>query len=340
MSPEYIAHEVLLVAQKNELSQELKKMLEAKKFHVTLTTDIRNILNLMENKFFIINLFELDTPKEHIGLKLLKKAQELSPLTQNFILSTHQDFPAAIKGFRMGCQDFILYQRKRFPYIINQVVKSATETSYQDQRNHLVKDMAKFQKEFLKRTLGIYVQLMNAEDENQYNGQIPLNELPPCNILVVDSDQQFNQQLEENLPSEDGWQIKHLTWGSEALDYGINNDFQFAFIANNLPDLPGSMVSSTLGADKNRKVFVFKYSQEKGIFLELKTEKQTREITNSNELFELIGNMRRQKAAKIREKHHMASFRAKHFDFLQKYQDIQKKVDELMDFKEKQSKDE
>nr|MDA3862688.1 hypothetical protein [Deltaproteobacteria bacterium] len=252
----------------------------------------------------------------------------------------HKDFPSAIKGFRMGCQDFILYQKNHFHYIVNQVVKSASETSYQDQRDHLVKDMAKFQKDFIKLTLTIYIQLMNAEDENQYSGQIPLNELPPCNILVVDSDQQFNEQLKENLSSEEGWEIKHLTWGSEALDYGINNEFQFAFIANNLPDLPGSMVSSTLGSDKNRKVFVFKYSQKKGIFLELKTEEQTKEIANSTELFELISNMRRKKVAKIREKHHMASFRAKHFDFLQKYQDIQKKVDELMDFKEKRSKDE
>ena len=336
MDGEYISREILLVANEDERSRLLKSQMEEMGFFLTISVDPNIILDLLENKFFVVALFELDTPKTDFGLSLIKKTMELSPLTHTYLLATRESFRAAVLSFRLGCKDTILYDEGNLPYLLNKIKKSASEITFEKDRDLLMQEMAATHKEFFKKMLALHIRLMDVTDELHYKEGIPDGELSPVSILIVDGDDEFHSKLEEILPQKNGWNTTHCSWGSEAFDIGANGNFSVALVNKSLPDLPGSMVASTLKATApNTIILVFDYQKGIAQSIKLFEGSTSTEIPlsagNINEVASKLRDIRKDLNLKTKKEQHIKTFKAQNFEFLQKYNRLKHKYSKLTD---------
>ncbi len=327
----YVGREILLVMQEGAVTRSIQSAFMNLGFWVTHITDLKSILDLLENKFFVAALLELDTPKTGYGLKLFQKIKEVSPLTATYLLSSHPDFDSLLSGHRMGVKDFIHTEGDFLPYLAGSVRKSASEIEHAGDRDRLLREMGHLHQKFLKQMISLHIKLMENEEAFRYRDGVPDEELPPCHILIVDPDQQITDQLRERLPESTGWTFTHLAWGGEALDYGSKGGFHLAFISRNLPDLPGTMVQQTIKADAaDSLVFLFDRDEMEPGSMRLFENSVSQEIPvhipNLDELVGRLRDLRKNLDSAQKKKEHLKTFKAQHYDFLQEYQRVQSKL--------------
>lgn len=334
----YIGRDILLVMQENATAQSIRSAFMNLGFWVTVTADLKVILDLLDNKFFICTLLELDTPKPGYGLKIAQRIIENSPVTACYILSPRADFAALLSAHRMGIKDFIPLEGDFLPYLSFSVRKSASEIEHVGERDRLLKDMVQVHGKFLKQMIQLHIKLM--ETEEALRPGVPDEELPPCKVLVVDPEDRLVNTLRHLLPETSGWEWIHLAWGGEALDFGTGGAFHMGLISRNLPDLPGSMVFQTLRAnDTQAPLFLFDTNKQKPTELVLFEHSTSKEmplqIQDPEQLAQRLCDLRRGLDSSRRKSEHLKTFKAQHYDFLQEYQRIQTKAKKVLQFDEK-----
>ncbi len=334
----YVGRDILLVMPENAVAQNIRSVFMNLGFWVTLTNDIKVILDLLDNKFFICVLLELDSPKPGYGLKIAQRVMETSPITACYILSPRQDFQALLTAHRMGVKDFVPMEGDFLPYLSSSVRKSASEIEHAGERDRLIKEMIQVHGKFLKQMIQLHIKLM--ETEEALRPGTPDEELPPCKVLVVDPEDRLVNLLRQLLPESAGWEWIHLAWGGEALDFGTGGAFHVGLISKNLPDLPGTMVFQTLRAnDAQAPLFMFDAdrSNPAGILLfEHSTSSELPlQIQDPEQLAGRLRDLRRALDSSRRKSEHLKTFKAQHYDFLQEYQRIQSKAKKVMHLDEK-----
>ncbi|MBU1537414.1 hypothetical protein KKF84_19010, partial [Myxococcota bacterium] len=188
MTLHFLSREILLVAAEDDRSQLLISQLESLGFMVTRSTEPNTLKDLLENKFFAVAVFELDTPKPDFGLSLLDFIAKLSPQTHGFMLATRESFHAAVNAYRKGAKDVILYEIENFPYLVDSVLKSATRIAQEQDRDRLLSDMNAVHKQFFKMMLSMHIRLMETETQLRYREGVADLDMPPLNILIVDGE--------------------------------------------------------------------------------------------------------------------------------------------------------
>lgn len=335
---QYVGRDILLVMQENAVANSIRSAFMNLGFWVTLTADLKVILDLLDNKFFICTLLELDTPKPGYGLKIAQRVMENSPITACYILSPHADFAALLAAHRMGIRDFIPMEADFLPYLASSVRKSASEIEHTGERDRLLKEMVQVHGKFLKQMIQLHIKLM--ETEEALRPGVPDEELPPCKVLVVDPEDRLVGMLRQILPETSGWEWIHLAWGGEALDFGTGGAFHMGLISRNLPDLPGTMVFQTLRAnDAHAPLFLFDADRTNPAGILLYEHSTSRElplqIQDPDQLAQRLRELRRMQDSSRRKSEHLKTFKAQHYDFLQEYQRIQSKAKKVMQLDEK-----
>jgi DNA-binding NtrC family response regulator len=334
MSDDYISKELLLVANESENCSLLVGLLEDAGFMVTHNTEPSIIKDLLENKFFFAAIFELDTPKVDYGLALLSQTRKLSPITHTYLITNRESFTAAVGSFRLGCQDAVLFDPSQYPYLISKIRKSALRISFESNRDKLLFDMSDIHKSFFKKMLTLHIKLMESNEALQYKDGQQETDLPPINILLVDGGSEMFDGLSSQLPSDNGWNLTHCTWGSEALDIGGSGAYQIALVNKSLPDLPGSMISSTLKATAPKTV-IFIFDNSNGVENSLKmfegsTSKEIPLQTgNIDAISDKFRDIRRALSSKSQKEVHVKTFKAQNYEFIQKYSKIKAKIKRL-----------
>jgi len=336
----YVGREILLVMQENAMAKSIQSAFMNLGFWITVTADLKSILDLLDNKFFVAAILELDTPKPGYGLKLAQKIIEVSPLTATYLVSPNPDFPALLTAHRMGLKDFIQLEGEFLPYLVGGVRKSAEDIEHAGERDRLLKDMANLHGKFLKQMIALHIKLMESEESARYRDGVPDEELPPCKVLIVDPDAGVADALRERVTETGGWQITHLAWGGEALDFGTEGAFHVALICRSLPDLPGTMVFQTLKSDESdATVFLFDHDQKQPggllLFENSVSQELPLQVQNPDELLGRLRDLRRHMDTSLKKKEHLKTFKAQHYDFLQEYQRVQFKMKKVIQVDEK-----
>ena len=349
MYTSYVGLEILLVMEEGSSATEIVTLLSKEGFLVTRLDNYSQAINLLENKFFVVALFDLDTPDRNEGLRLLKKCRQLSPVTHPVMLARHKcSANHVIKANNLGCFEFIMIRDVVGDYLIEKVKEYAALVSYEGERDRLLKKVADVHNKFFKRMFALHIKAMDAEEDLIAISGIPDEELPPIQILVVDNDDNLLKTLESTLTPELGWNFKHLTLASEALDQSASGEYHVALINKNLPDLPGTMVANTIqSAGSKTKSFVFTYvgddasqitlfesagtsageitinaAQERFTAKDAEIKESIEnpvELRSQTDLVSKIRAVRQDLAATERKGHYAKNFKIHHFDFLQEY---------------------
>ena len=147
--------------------------------------------------------------------------------------------------------------------------------------------------------------------------------------MLVDDDPAALEKLEQVLTAAEGWHFRAALTGGEALDVVTQMRPQIVIVKEDLPDLPGSMVVTTVKASAP-DVLTLLYSPpgQSGRTGEVKLIDAGRVMTlvgsysETGQLVGPLGEIREALKQKAHERRYLQAFRQKHFEFLQRYNGI------------------
>ncbi len=353
MSVPFVGNEVLLLMPEGRHLTTVRALLVDEGFVITHTADPERALELITEKFYVCAIFDLDMPKHHKGIKWMKKARQASPQTHCFILSLEKcSAAAAISAYRSGARDVFIFNPEDLENIASRINAAAMETVRRTEHDRLMVQVKSTHEHFFRRMLQMYLELLEAREPDV--SELYDNELPQCRILIVDSEPALAAGL--TLSPDDGWVVEVVPLGSIALEKA--DEYQVVLVARSLPDLPGSMVASTVRKEEKssekHEIFVFTYdpatparvtlfevSGNLGVAAadpqpQAFTEKDARlvdvlgkpmNLPFPNMLMERLRQFRREAARRDRKKHYLSSFKAANYDFIEEYERQKKAID-------------
>lgn len=355
MSVPFVGNEVLVMMPEGRHLITIKALLVDEGFVVTHTADPERALELITEKFYVCAIFDLDTPKRHKGVKWMKKARQASPQTHCFILSLEKcSAAAAISAYRGGARDVFIFNPEDLEGMAARINAAAMEVVRRTEHDRLMLQVKGTHEQFFRRMLQMYLELLEAREPDV--SELFDNELPQCRILIVDSEPHLASSLP--LSPDDGWVVDTVPLGSLALEQADN--YHVVLVARSLPDLPGSMVATTVRKEEKsaekHEIFVFTYdpaAPARVTLFEVSgnlgtaasdadapvpsafTEKDARPVDVLGKpmnlpfpamLVERLRQFRREAARRDRKKHWLSSFKAANYDFIEEYERQKKAI--------------
>ena len=147
-------------------------------------------------------------------------------------------------------------------------------------------------------------------------------------VLIVDEVEALYEAMTSAAPP--GFSFVHATSGGEALDRAGGGQFHYAMIAEDLTDLPVSMVVRSLRTQAPELVLLTFLGPADNGRVGLVDSSGTRPVvprfTDAAQLVERLDELAEAWRAKARERRYMQAFREKHYDFLRRYVELRTKI--------------
>jgi DNA-binding NtrC family response regulator len=328
----YKGIEILVCDADASVRSGLNDLLKERGFVVTSTDNIEVAMELVMTKFFAAVLCDLDTPDIDRGLEVVRTVVEHSPATTAIVLSPRKGWEAAVAAFRAGASDIVYKDREQVAYLTEQVVARAKEWKRQRNRDELLRQMDEVHEDFLRRMREMYKDVVDIQDRLQGRDVLASFKLPECRVLVVDDSPEVSQGLEQAFAGrDDGWVFTAVQSGGEALDIGAREKHHLVLVKDALPDLPATMVTSTLRAQSPETIYLVygaPGSPEAKVTI-AESERFVDLLDRFKEVSQLAGRLdeiREGFKKKAEERRYLQSFRAAQFDFLKKYAELNKEL--------------
>lgn len=324
--------EVLVVDSDPTVRQGIADLLAEKDFLITGTESIEEAMAMIQAKFFAVVLCDLDTPEIDQGLEVVRHTVLHSPASTAIVLSPRRGWEAAVAAFRAGATDIVYKDREQIAYLLDQVVSKAREWDRQRNRDELLLQMADVHEEFLRRMRQMHGEVVDIQDRLQGRDVAETFQLPECRVLVVDDEGGVFETLQRSFQGrDDGWFFSEVRSGGEALDIGGSERFHVALVKESLPDLPGSMVTSTLRAQSPETIYLaYEAPGTPGATVRIAESDRAASLldpfTDAAQLAGRLDEIRDAFKTKARERRTLQSFRTAQYDFLKKYADIHKEL--------------
>jgi DNA-binding NtrC family response regulator len=344
--PVAAGQEVLVVDADDQVVKGLDKLLTRVGMIVTGTHDPVRARDQLLNKFYAVALVDADTPTPGGGTELLQFARDKSPLTSVVIMTARKSYETAVKAFRAGAADVVLKEPDVVPYLRERVVEAATDIKATADRNSLLEEVAETHEEFLRRLRDVAREGLDLEDrmagraEQMGEG----DDLGVVSVVLVDDDPKAVDKLAKVMPEAAGWQFRGAQTGGEALDIVTQERPQIVMVKEDLPDLPGSMVVHTVKSGaQDAVVLLYTPAGQSGRPGEVKlvdasgTMNTIASYSDSAQLGAPLGEIREALRAKSKERRYLQAFRQRHFEFLQRYNNIKQRLKEELDRRKKKT---
>jgi len=337
-----IGLEILVVDSDPTVISGLGELLGKGGFVVSSTDQVDRARALLSEKFFAVVLCDLDTPGPGSGLEVVHAVRELSPPTAAIVLTSRRAYDAAVTAFRAGADDVIAKSPDQIQYLLERVERAAMEHRDRQNRTDLLHRILDLNEDFLKNMMALSRQKLDMEDHVAGRSQKDAPRLGLCRLLLVDPGSQTGQFLATKMTAEQGWDLTSCQTGGEALDQIGRNEYHLVMVQNDLPDLPGTMVTRTV-KEQSPDAIVLEYvppttGQGSLVVVEESDRIPVLEtFAQGQELLDALSTLKKAYQAKLAERRYLQAFRAQHFDFLKQYAETRKQVQQLLD-KEDQGK--
>ena len=342
--PVAAGQEILVVDADDQVVKGLDRLLTRVGMIVTGTHDPVRARDQLLNKFYAVALVDADTPTPGGGIELLQFARDKSPLTSVVIMTARKSYETAVKAFRAGAADVVLKEPDVVPYLRERVVEAATDIKATADRNSLLEEVAETHEEFLRRLRDVAREGLDLEDRLSGRKEEDADELGTVSVVLVDDDPKAVEKLSKVLTEAAGWLFRTAGTGGEALDVVSQERPQIVMVKEDLPDLPGSMVVHTVKSSSPDAVtLLYTPPGRSGRPGEVKlvdtsgTMNTIASYAEPGQLAAPLGEIREALRAKSKERRYLQAFRQRHFEFLQRYNNIKHRLKEELDRRKKKS---
>ena len=328
---ELVGAEVLVIDQDEKVTKGIIQLLSAASLHVTCCTDPDAGLDLIDKKFFSVVVVDLDTPAPNAGLHTTRRAKELSPTSMVVMLTPRKSFSDAVAAVRAGAIDVILKSPDSVQYLKERVMEAAGRSVDKREVSSVLTDVRDAQDEFLKRFMEAERRALDLSDRLAGRDPDKSAMVGEVRVLVVEDAGTLQQALTASAPA--GFAFEHAMSGGEALDRCSSSRFHIAMVSNNLVDLPGSMVVSSLKTQNPELIAIAFTAPPNGIVEIVETSRRIPVVKNFNEPEQILARLDELALAfraKAKERRYTQAFRERHYDFLRRYVELKSKIDRAL----------
>ena len=167
-------------------------------------------------------------------------------------LSPRRSYEDAVAAVRAGAIDLVLKAPDSVAYLKDRVLEAAGRSVGMREVDAVLDDIRSVHEEFLQRFVDAEKRALDLSDRvagREPGGGADLEEL---RVLVVDEVDELYDTLKEAVPT--GFAFTHATSGGEALDRVSSGRFHYAMVAEDLHDLPTSMVVRSMKSQNEELV--------------------------------------------------------------------------------------
>jgi DNA-binding response OmpR family regulator len=328
-----VGAEVLVVDQDERVQHGVTELLAAARLHVTTARDLDAALEVCEKRFFSVMLVDLDTPTPGAGIETVRALKQKSPTSSVIALTPRRSYDDATAAVRAGAIDLVLKSPDSVKYLEARVLEAVGRSIGKREVDSILNDIRSVHEEFLQRFVDAEKRALDLADRvagrdpgssSQQNEELA--------VLVVDEVDELYDALTEAQPQ--GYTFVHATSGGEALDRITSGRFHYAIVAEDLHDLPTSMVVRSVKAQNDELVVLtFRGPADNGRVQLIETAGERTIIepfADPQQLVSRMGDLAEAFRAKSRERRYMQAFRERHYDFLRRYVEIKVKIDRAL----------
>jgi len=327
-----IGAEVLVVDQDERVQTGIAELLSAGKLHVTTAKDADSALDLCERKFFSVMLVDLDTPTPGAGIETVRALKARSPTSSVIALTPRRSYDDATAAVRAGAIDMVLKSPDSVAYLEARVKEAVGRSIGKREVDTVLNDIRTVHEEFLQKFVDAEKRALDLTDRLAGRDPGASAEISDLAVMIVDEvDEVYDALVAANRA---GATFVHATSGGEALDRSTSGRFHYAMVAEDLHDLPTSMVVRSLKANNDEVVVLtFRGPADNGRVQLVETAGERTIIEpfkDAEQLVARLGEFAEAFRAKSRERRYMQNFRERHYDFLRRYVDIKVKIDRAL----------
>lgn len=332
--------EVLLVDREDRVREGMTKLLTGLGVIVTATDDAERALELAQEKFFAAAVLDVDTPFPDDGFAVMERLKKRSPATAVILLASRQTFELAARGFREGAVDVVAKEPAGVRYLLEIVGRVCSREVEADERSQLLGELLQLLEQFLERLMSAYRRAVAAEDAlSGYSDSLSEG----CKIILVDDNPRNGPGLQQALGDGAGYTVFSAVTGGEALDLATSQRFHIAIVKKDLPDLPSSMVVTSLRAEvPDGIVLLFTPPTETPGRMDIIEGSRDIELVprleTGEQMVAAIHELREAHRAKARERRYLRAFREENYDFLRHFVETKQRLGTYLENEKQRTK--
>jgi two-component system KDP operon response regulator KdpE len=329
---ELVGAEVLVLDRDPRVQRGVTELLADSSLHVTCASEPEAALALFERQFFSVAIVDLDTPNVGDGLQAIAAIKQRSPTTMVIGLTPRKSFDDAVAAARAGAVDVVLKSPESVAYLHERVLEAAGRSVGKREVNSILAEVRDSHEDFIKRFMEAERRAHDLAERlaGHDPGRDDLAEA--LHVLVVDPDPALFKAALAGAPP--GFVVESVVAGGEALDRLGSGHFHLVLVAEQLPDLPGTMVVRSLKSQMPELITLL-YTPP-GPFGRVDMVETTvtapvlREYVKPAQLVDKLPELADALRAKTRERRYTQVFRERHYDFLRRYVEMKIKIDRAL----------
>ena len=259
-------------------------------------------------------------------------ARDKSPLTSVVIMTARKSYETAVKAFRAGAADVVLKEPDVVPYLRERVVEAATDIKATADRNSLLEEVAETHEEFLRRLRDVAREGLDLEDRLAGRAD---------DVAVTNATRQRRAGRRrsegprgpgQGVDRGGGLALRAALTGGEALDVVPQERPQIVMVKEDLPIFrqhgrahreverarrrDAALHPARPGRAPGRR----EAGRRDG------TMNTIASYADPGQLAAPLGEIREALRAKGKERRYLQAFRQRHFEFLQRYNNIKHRL--------------
>lgn len=330
---ELVGIEVLVVDQDEKVQKGIAQLLSQSGLHVTTAGDPETALGHVDRQFYSVILVDLDTPAPSAGVETVAEIKRRSPTSMVIAMTPRRSYDDAVAAVRAGAIDLIVKSPDSVRYLQDRVREAAGRSVGKREVDSVLSDVRAVHEDFLQRFME--AEKRNLDLQDRVAGKDPAREIDigELQVLIVDEVDELADALMSARPK--GFAFVHATSGGEGLDRASTGKYHYAMVAEDVGDLPSSMVVRSIKTQNPETVVLqFRGPADNGK-VELIETHTTRVIiqpfTDARQLVERLDDLAEAFRAKSRERRYIQAFRERHYDFLRRFVQLKTKIERALD---------
>jgi DNA-binding NarL/FixJ family response regulator len=330
-SREVIGAEILVIDRDASVRDGMRELLSAADLHVTAVPGPAEARGFLRRRFFSVVVVDFDTPGPGGGLETAAAVRAASPTSALVVLAPRRSFDDAVAAVRAGAIDVIVKSPASVNQLAERISEAASRSFERRQIDAILRDVRETYDELLKNFMD--AERRSSELEERLSGRAERGDAgTDIRILVVSPTAQVAEALSAGAPPH--YRITAALSGGEALDRSGSWRFHVVMIADDLVDLPPSMVARSLKAASADTMLVGLSRGEGGMALEIIEGEQrvplAEGLASPAELLARLDEVTEVYRVRERERRYLQAIRERHYDLLRRYAMLRSRIDRLI----------
>jgi DNA-binding NtrC family response regulator len=327
-----VGAEVLVIDRDPGVREGLIELLAEASLVVTAVDDPNHAWELLDRRFFSVVVVDLDTPLPSGGLDTIAAVRVAAPTSAVVVLTPRKSYDDAVAAVRAGAVDVILKVPDSVDYLKERIHDAASRSLEKRQVGAVLREAREIYDDMLKGFMDAERRALDLADKASGRDSRQKALESEIHILIATQQTKLVQEMAQKAPPT--YKIRGAQSGGEALDRCGSGRFHVVMVADDLDDLPQSMVVRSIKAQSNEIMVLMLTRTPQGARVEM-IEGQHRvllaeRLVTPEELVGKLDTLTEAFRVRERERRYLQSFRERHYDLLRRYAALKTRIDKVL----------